>query len=121
MSACVSQRLQCVEKYFFDTLYPLRFCGGDFALSGSPPHAYLLIIALFIPDRFANLNNAPTFKKVEIWSGTLPHAYLLIIALFIPDRFADLNNAPTFKKVGIWSGSQPHRRDRHSTLSLENR
>jgi len=27
----------------------------------------------FIPDRFANLNNAPTFKKVEIWSGTLPY------------------------------------------------
>jgi len=28
---------------------------------------------LFIPDRFVNLNNAPTFKKVGIWSGTLPH------------------------------------------------
>ena len=38
------------------------------------PTAYLLIIALFIPDRFANLNNAPAFKKVGIWSGTLPHA-----------------------------------------------
>ncbi len=27
---------------------------------------YLLIIALLIPDRFTNLNNAPTFKKVGI-------------------------------------------------------
>jgi hypothetical protein len=34
--------------------------------SGDSPPAYLLIIALFIPDRFANLNNAPTFKKVGI-------------------------------------------------------
>jgi hypothetical protein len=56
---------------------------------------------LFIPDRFANLNNAPTFKKVGICSGSQPTDYLAIIALFIPDRFTNLNNAPTFKKVGI--------------------
>jgi len=31
-----------------------------------PPDSLSSIIALFIPDRFANLNNAPTFKKVGI-------------------------------------------------------
>ena len=39
---------------------------GKFEAGHTRTVAYLLIIALFIPDRFANLNNVPTFKKVGI-------------------------------------------------------
>ena len=39
---------------------------GEFDAAHCRPTAYLLIIALFIPDCFTNLNNAPTFKKVGI-------------------------------------------------------
>ena len=39
---------------------------GEFDAGHTRAADYPVIIALFIPDRFANLNNAPTFKKVGI-------------------------------------------------------
>ena len=59
---------------FHYTANKLKHRNGEMGMVARRPTAYLLIIALFIPDRFANLNNAPAFKKVGIWSGTLPQA-----------------------------------------------